>query len=353
MELREILGQLVDRGASDVFIIAGRPLGYKINGQICDWSADVLKPEDTKTLILATYSLTDGREPDRLLQHGDDDFSFAIRGVSRFRVNTYKQRGSLAAVIRVVQFTLPDPAALHIPEEVLSLADQPKGMMLLTGPSGSGKSTTLACMIDRINASRNGHIITLEDPIEYMHSHKKCIVSQRELEIDTDSYAVALRAALRQSPNIILIGELRDAETIRIAMTAAETGHLVISTLHTVGTANTVDRIVDTFPAEHQPQIRLQLAMVLQAVVSQQLIPAVGGGIMPAFEIMRCNTAIRNMIRESKTHQIDSVIFSSASEGMVTMDASLLALYKAGKISEQEARLYCLSPDAMQKKMAL
>ena len=224
-------------------------------------------------------------------------------------------------------------------------------MVLVTGPAGSGKSTTLACMIDHINQTRNAHVITLEDPIEYLHSHKKCIVSQREVHLDTDSYVSALRASLRQAPDVILLGEMRDHETISVAMTAAETGHLLLSTLHTVGAANSIDRIVDSFPPSQQQQIRVQLAQILQAVISQQLIPTVDGGVVPAFEIMVVNTAIRNMIRESKVHQIETVLYSSAGEGMMTMDGSLLKLYQEGRISKKNALLYSLNPDVLARRL--
>ena len=255
--------------------------------------------------------------------------------------------------MRVITFELPDPAALHIPEQVLRLADRTKGMVLVTGSAGSGKSTTLACMIDRINCTRADHIITLEDPLEYLHSHKKSIVSQRETGSDTESYLAALRGALRQSPDVILLGEMRDYETITVAMTAAETGHLLFSSLHTVGAANTIDRILDVFPPTQQHQIAVQLAMVLQAVVSQQLLPTVDGGLLPAFEIMNVNPAIRNMIRENKIHQIDTVIGSSADEDMISMDASILNLYRAGRISERTALTYAANPEILAKKLKL
>ncbi|MDR0357327.1 MAG: PilT/PilU family type 4a pilus ATPase, partial [Clostridiales Family XIII bacterium] len=298
------------------------------------------------------YALSSQRNISRVKDGGDDDFSFSLPGVARFRVSAYKQRGTLAAVIRVVAFELPDPAALGIPEIVLRQSEKKKGLILVTGPAGSGKSTTLSCMIDRINKTRNTHIITLEDPIEFLHRHNMSIVSQREISLDTDNYVVALRAALRQAPDVILLGELRDSETINIAMTAAETGHLVISTLHTVGAANTIDRIVDAFPANQQGQIRVQLAMVLQSVVSQQLAPSVDETVIPVFEVMLVNDAIRNMIRESKIHQIDSVIASSQAEGMTTMDGSLLKLYNAGRISEITAMSFASQPEWMKKRMA-
>ena len=353
MQLTEMLKAAVEKGASDIFIVSGLPLAYKINNSIQNQSEEKLYPDATRRMILEIHELASQRDPKRLLEKGDDDFSFSLVGVSRFRVSTYKQRGSLAAVIRVVKFDLPDPAQLGVPQTVLDLGRLKKGLVLVTGPAGSGKSTTLACMIDLINRSRNCHVITLEDPIEYLHSHKKSVVSQREISNDTESYVTALRAALRQAPNVILLGEMRDYETISTAMTAAETGHLVFSTLHTVGAANTIDRVIDAFPPNQQPQIRVQLSMVLQAVVSQQLIPAKDGSVAPAFEIMKVNGAIRNMIRESKVHQIDTVIYSSAGEGMISMDASILELYRQGKISAEEAMTCAAAPAALAKKMGI
>ncbi len=352
LELKELLLQAVEQQASDIFLVSGLPVAYKINNRIQTQGHELLMPKQTQELILQIYDMTAGRTPERLLQNGDDDFSLTMPGVSRFRVSAYKQRGSLAAVIRVVRFDLPDPKELGIPDTVLQLADRTKGLVLVTGPAGSGKSTTLACLIDRINNTRSEHVITLEDPIEYLHSHKKSIVSQREIATDTESFVTALRASLRQAPDVILLGEMRDADTIATAMTAAETGHLVFSTLHTMGAANTIDRVLDAFPPDQQAQVRIQLSMVLGAVVSQQLIPTLDGSVACAFEIMLCNSAIRNMIRESKIHQIDSVIFSSASEGMVSMDNSLLALYRAGRIGKQEAIVYSAAPDMMTRNVA-
>ncbi len=350
MDITVQLKDALSYGASDIFIVAGRPMVYKVNGQLSNVDDHRLLPADTEAFVRQIYQLAN-RPIEPLLETGDDDFSFAVQGISRFRVSAYRQRSSLAAVVRVIRFELPDPEALHIPESILRLADRTKGMVLVTGSAGSGKSTTLACMIDRINTHRADHIITLEDPLEYLHSHKKSIVSQRETGSDTVSYLTALRGALRQSPDVILLGEMRDYETITVAMTAAETGHLLFSSLHTVGAANTVDRILDVFPPNQQHQIAVQLAMVLQAVVSQQLLPTVDGGLMPAFEVMVVNPAIRNMIRENKIHQIDTVIAASAEEGMVSMDASILNLYRAGRISDRTALTYAANPDLLAKKM--
>ncbi|MGN8805590.1 MULTISPECIES: type IV pilus twitching motility protein PilT [unclassified Blautia] len=346
----EYLSYATTNHASDIFIIAGRPLSFKIDGKLTS-HGERLMPDDTENLLRHIYQMANGRNFDHFLDTGDDDFSFSIPGLSRFRVNTYRQRDSLAAVIRVIAFELPDPDVLNIPEDVMSAADFSKGMVLVTGPAGSGKSTTLACIIDRINHSREGHIITLEDPLEYLHRHDKCIVSQREICTDTESYLVSLRATLRQSPDVILLGEMRDYETIQTAMTAAETGHLVLSSLHTTGAANTIGRIVDVFEPAQQRQISIQLSMVLQAVISQQLVPDVNGHTIPVFEVMRLNPAIRNMIRDNKVHQIDGVIASSAHEHMRSMDQSLLELYKQKKITKETALNFASNADMLKRKL--
>ena len=352
MEFKETLAKITAEGASDIFIVAGRPLSYKLHGQIVD-EGERLLPDDTQRLVNEIYLLARNRELARLMEDGDDDFSFALPGVARFRINAFKQRGSLSAVIRVIKFSIPKPEDLGIPETIINFADKKKGFVLITGPAGSGKSTTLACMIDHINNTRPGHIITLEDPIEYLHQHKKCIVSQREIITDSDSYLTALRASLRQSPDVILLGEMRDYETMNVAMTAAETGHLVLSTLHTIGASNTIDRIIDAFPPSQQHQIATQLSMVLQAVVSQQLVPTVDGSIVPAFEVMTLTPAIRNMIRESKIHQIDGMIASSAENNMIAMDTSLMNLLKAGRITPKTALSFATNPELMEKKINL
>ncbi|MCR5791240.1 MAG: PilT/PilU family type 4a pilus ATPase [Lachnospiraceae bacterium] len=348
----DILAKITKEGqASDIFIVAGRPLSYKANGAIYEEGTERLMPANTQELITAIYELAGNQSMERIQKTGDDDFSFAIRGVARFRMSTYKQRGSLSAVIRVINFNIPDPNDLGIPDSIIHLADRKKGLVLVTGPAGSGKSTTLACMVDHINSTRQAHIITLEDPLEYLHMHKKSIVSQREVISDTDSYLTALRASLRQSPDVILLGEMRDSETISVAMTAAETGHLVLSTLHTIGAANTIERIIDSFPPNQQHQIYIQLSMVLQAVVSQQLLPTEQGSIVPAFEIMTLNPAIRTNIRDQKVQSIDSIIDTSSQEGMISMNTSLLNLYNAGLISEKTAYSYTTNPDNLGNKL--
>jgi twitching motility protein PilT len=353
MDVKELLNELVHKQAADIFIIVGKPLSFKRGTVIEPLDGRILMPADTEDIISQIYELAENRSMAAILEKGDDDFSFAIKGVSRFRVNTYKQRGSLAAVIRVVSFELPNPSSLSIPASIMALTELRRGLVLITGPAGSGKTTTLACLIDRINKTRNAHVITLENPIEFLHRHNESLISQREISIDTVSYAAALRAALRESPDVILIGELRDPETISIALTAAETGHLVLSTLHTVGAVNTVDRLVDSFRAEQQAQVRMQLSMVLQSVVSQQLLATPDGSMTPAFEIMHANNAIRNLIREGRTHQMSAVINTSAAEGMVGMDASLLALYKANKISAQDMLTHALSSETLAKQAGL
>ena len=277
------------------------------------------------------------------------DFSFSIKGTGRFRANIYHQRGSFSAVLRCVPFELPDAEKLRIPESVMELTENKSGIVLVTGAAGNGKSTTLSCMIEKINSTRSGHIITIEDPIEFLYKHEKCIVSQREIGIDTESYVDALRAALRQAPNVILVGEMRDFETINIAMTAAETGQLVLSTLHTNGAANTIDRIIDVFPTNQQHQIRIQLSMVLRAVVTQQLVPSVSGELVPAFEIMKVNSAVKTMIREQKTHQIDTVLQSEPD--MQTMDSALMKLFTDGVISAETAVEYAFNQDIMAKRV--
>ena len=345
-----ILQDATEAGASDIFIVAGLPLSYRVNGVLFH-KGDRLMPDSTEAFIRQIYELTHAHPIDDFLKNGDDDFSFAIPGLSRFRVSTYKQRGSLAAVIRVITFELPDPTELGIPDAVMGLSGYTKGMVLVTGPAGSGKSTTLACLVDRINSTKQDHIITLEDPLEYLHRHKESIVSQREISTDTENYLVALRAALRQSPDVILLGEMRDFETIQTAMTAAETGHLVLSSLHTIGAANTISRIIDVFNASQQRQIAVQLSMVLKAVVSQQLVPAKNGTLVPAFEIMVMTPAISNMIRDNKVHQIDGIIYTSAKEDMISMDNSLLELYRKGIITQETVLQYCTNPEMIRKKL--
>ena len=349
-ELLDYLEQAVAEQASDLFIVAGGPVSEKVEGHLRPISGEKVFPAETERLIMGLYDMAD-RSMDAYRATGDDDFSFAVPGLARFRVNAYRQRGARAAVVRLVAFDIPDYRALRIPEQVMDLADLAHGMVLVTGTAGSGKSTTQACIIDRINRTREAHIITLEDPIEYLHRDRRSIVSQREIAIDTTDYLSALRACLRQAPDVILLGEMRDHETIRTAMTAAETGHLLIATLHTNGAVNTIDRIIDAFPSTQQSQIRVQLSMVLRTVVSQRLLPDVDGELVPAYEIMHMNAAIRSMIRDCKNHQIDNVIAAGGGEGMKAMDQSILELYQAGTITRETALEYADHPEQMLRRM--
>lgn len=351
MDIKTLLEKAVDKQASDIFIVSGLPASYRIHGTIIRENNEKLEPPETRELLNQIYHLADDRDMDYLLEFGDDDFSFAVKGLSRFRVSAYKQRGTLSAVVRVITFELPSTEELGLPRQIMEFGRLSKGLVLVTGPAGSGKSTTLACLVDAINQTREKHIITLEDPIEYLHRHKKSIVSQREINVDTESYVTALRSSLRQSPDIILLGEMRDYETIEVAMTAAETGHLIFSTLHTIGAANTIDRIIDVFPANQQRQIAVQLSSVLQAVISQQLVPDVEGHMIPVFEFMSVTPAIRNMIRDNKVPQIDGIVYSSNREDMIAMDSNLLRLYQEGRITAETAVSYATNPDMLKKKM--
>ena len=348
--LMDHLNRAAREGASDIFIVPGAPVTMKLEGQLCPMEEEKVRPSVGEGLIWEIYTLAN-REMETFLRTGDDDFSFSVAGLARFRVNTYKQRGSCAAVIRVVAFDIPDWQALHIPAEVMALAEEKSGMVLITGTAGSGKSTTLACLVDRINHQRACHIITLEDPIEYLHRNDKSIVSQREVSVDTADYLSALRACLRQAPDVIQLGEMRDLETIRTAMTAAETGHLLLGTLHTRGAVNSIDRIIDSFPADQQEQIRIQLSAVLKTVVSQQLLPDVDGGMIPAFEVMHMTGAIRSLIRDNKGHQIDNAIAAGAREGMISMDQSILNLYRQGLITRDTALEHAANPEQLRRNL--
>ncbi len=347
-DLLTYLQQAVERRASDLFLVAGAPASVKVDRWLISLGYEKLMPDATQRLIDVLYKMAN-RASEGFMVCGDDDFSFAVPGLSRFRVNVYRQRGSMAAVVRVVAFHIPDYTTLAIPEAVMDLADTQNGMVLITGTADSGKSTTLACIVDRINHTRDLHVITLEDPIEYLHRNDRCIVSQREIATDASDYLTSLRSCLRQAPDVIQLGEMRDRDTIATALTAAETGHLLLATLHTKGAANAVDRILDSFPSEQQKQVRFQLAMVLQTVVSQQLLPAAGGGVVPAFEILRMNEATRNLVRDNKVHQLDSAMASGA--GMLTMDQSILSLYQAGQITRDIALQYAENPEQMHRKL--
>ncbi|MDO4483063.1 MAG: PilT/PilU family type 4a pilus ATPase [Clostridia bacterium] len=351
MDLIEVLRKTIQERGSDLYILPGSPMMVKVRGNLVPQTEERISPADAEQILTQIYHLAQDRDMGLLRSSGDDDFSFSLREVGRFRCSAYRQRNSFGAVLRAVPFGIPSPETMQIPPQVMNLADTKRGMILVTGPAGSGKSTTLACLIDKINKTREGHIITIEDPIEYLHSHDKCLISQREVSTDTGNFSYALRAALRQAPDVILLGEMRDLETISTAMTAAETGHLLLSTLHTVGAAKTIDRIVDVFPGSQQQQIRVQLSMLLRAVVSQQLIPGVDGKLVPAFEIMMVDNAIASMIRDGKVHQLDNMIFAGAQNGMMSMDSSIQRLYQEGKISRDNALLYSVNRDMMEKRL--
>lgn len=339
MDVKKYLEQAVRDGASDLFVAAGAPVSEKIGLDVEPVTEAKLTADESGSMVREICEMA-GRGTEKLLASGDDDFSFAVPGLARFRVNVYKQRGSLAAVLRTVAFDIPDYRALRIPESVIELAELQSGLVIVTGTAGSGKSTTQACIIDRINRTKKRHIVTLEDPIEYLHRNNKSIVSQREIMLDTESYASALRACLRQAPDVIYLGEMRDTETIKTAMTAAETGHLVLGTLHTKGAANTVDRIIDAFPPDQQHQARVQLAMVLDTVVFQELVP-VKPRPVAAFEIMKATSGVRGIVRDGKTHQLDAMIAQGARDGMVPMDRALAELVKTGGAAFEDVERLC------------
>ena len=349
-DIKEWLLSAVEKGASDIFIGVGRRVSFKIDGVLTPQSESGISPGEAEEAIRTLYEMAN-RSMDTYNESGDDDFPVPIPGVARFRVNIYRQRATMAAVIRVVHFSLPDHEALKIPDGVMGIAEKHHGLVLVTGSTGSGKSTTLACIIDKINKTRSCHIITLEDPIEFLHRDDKSIISQRDISTDTKSYLSALRACLRQAPDIILLGEMRDHETIGTAVTAAETGQLVISTLHTTGAVNTIDRIIDVFPPEQQQQIRIQLSMTLQTVVTQKLVPNKTDGLVPAFEILHVNSAVRNLIREAKTHQIDNIIQTSSREGMISMDTYIYKLYQDGEVTAEAAMAHAMEPDQMTRRI--
>ena len=348
-DLSEILIHSVECRASDIHLSVGRAPNYCIDGVLHTEGEEKLKPDDVKNLIMP---LLDERHKRELEESGQTDFAHAIPGVGRFRVNVFKQRGTLASVMRALPFEIPEPDMLGIPPEVVAVTEKKRGLVLVTGPTGSGKSTTLASLIQVINRTRADHIITLEDPIEYLHKHDKSIVNQREIGSDTENYAKALRAALREDPDVILVGEMRDLETISTAITAAETGHLVLSTLHTIGADKTIDRIIDVFPPDQQQQVRIQLAAVLECVVSQQLLKRSDGqGRVAALEVLFANNAVRNLIREGKTFQIASIIQTSKRLGMQMMDDALYDLYMQRMVDGETVISYAQDPVTMNKKI--
>ena len=345
MTLKQLLVKTAEIGASDLHITVGLPPMVRDNGKLKPLTNIKITQAASKEFAREICS---NAQWNTLVEKGECDFSISEPGLYRYRVNAYKQRQSIAIALRLINSSPPNIEELGLPPVIGSLCNNNRGIILVTGPTGSGKSTTLAAMINMINATKNRHIITLEDPIEYLHHHRKCVINQREIGVDTDSYANALRAALRQDPDIILVGEMRDLETISIALTAAETGHLVLSTLHTTGAAKTIDRIIDVFPPHQQSQIRMQLSMTLVGIISQQLLLGLDGSRVCAVEALLATSAIRNLVRENKVHQIASAMQGSATSGMLLMDDSLADLYRAERISRDNAIGYAIDKNYIQ-----
>jgi twitching motility protein PilT len=334
--MHDLLTIMIERGASDLHVTTGTYPQIRLNGKLIQLNQfEQLTPQDTQRLA---YSVLNEGQKQKFEEDNELDLSFGIQGLARFRCNVYRQRGAVAAAIRVIPFKIRNFQELLLPPIVEQLADRPKGLVLVTGPTGSGKSTTLAAMIDKINAERSDHIMTIEDPIEFVHQHKKCLVNQREVFSDTHSFKNALKSILRQDPDVVLVGEMRDLETISAALTIAETGHLTLGTLHTNSCAQTINRIIDVFPTSQQAQVRAQLSLVLEGVLSQQLIPTADGrGRAMSLEIMVATPAIRNLIREEKIHQIYSAMQAGQKFGMQTMNQSLAELVQKRRISREEA----------------
>jgi len=351
IDINILLKEVMELGASDLHItVAIRPT-VRIHGDLVEMDYPKLRPEDTERLC--NQILTDHHR-EIFIKNGEVDLSYTSAGLGRFRVNVYRQRNSMAMALRAIPTEIPTLEQLNLPDVFHTLASKRRGIILVTGPTGSGKSTSLAAMINYINCTRKEHIMTLEDPIEYLHRHEMSIINQREIGPDSRSFGSSLRAALRQDPDVILVGEMRDLETISTALTAAETGHLVLATLHTVGAAKTIDRIIDVFPPNQHQQIRIQLAGVIEGVISQQLIQTTNGkGRVPALEIMVSTPAIRNLIREGKTHQIQSSIQTGASLGMESMDKSLVNLYNKGQISKENLLKYCIDPENIRRYVSI
>lgn len=348
--LKELLVNTLELGASDLHLTVAVPPTVRKNGKLIKIGNENLLPEDIEKFAREILE----EKYEEYLEIGEYDISYSLTGVGRFRANIFKQRDSDAIAIRVIALKIPTLDELKYPSVLKDISNKQRGLILVTGPTGSGKSTTLAAMINEINSSRQGHIITLEDPIEYLHKHKSCIINQREIGKDSKSYKNALKAILREDPDVILVGEMRDLETISIAITAAETGHLVLSTLHTIGSAKTIDRIIDVFPPYQQQQVKVQLASVLQAVVSQQLIEkADGSGRTAALEVMVTTPGIQNLIREGKTHQIESAVQTGSKYGMKTMDMALADLYKRGEITSESAISYAVDRETLKRLMII
>jgi twitching motility protein PilT len=334
--LYDLLKSMLDQAASDLHISTGSPPRIRVNGKLSPLNDQPLTPAETKSLC---YSILTDSQKHKFEENNELDLSFGVKGLARFRANVFMQRGAVAGAFRMIPFEIRSFKELGLPPIINDLAKKPRGLILVTGPTGSGKSSTLAAMIDRINGERREHIMTVEDPIEYLHSHKQCLVNQREVNSDTASFKDALRYVLRQDPDIVLIGEMRDLETIEAALTVSETGHLTFATLHTNTAVQTINRIIDVFPSHQQEQIRVQLSFVLEGIIAQQLIPRKNGnGRVLAVEIFIPNPAIRNLIREDKTHQIYSMMQTGQSKfGMLTMNQSLFELFRRGELSYDDA----------------
>ena len=351
LDFADVLLEVIDRRASDLHITAGAPPTVRVRGRLVPMDGfPVLTPNDTREIV---YSILSEGQRQKFENNWQIDFAYQIPGRGRFRVNAYFQRAAVGAAFRLIPFDVVPLETLGLPTVVADFANKPRGLVLVTGPTGSGKSTTLASLIDVINATREEHIMTIEDPIEFLHHHKKCIVNQRELGSDATSFGEALKAALRQDPDVILVGEMRDLETIGTALTAAETGHLVFATLHTQDTPQTIDRIIDVFPPAQQGQVRAQLSVAIQGIMTQTLLPtADGAGRVVAAEVLVPTPAVRNLIREAKTHQIYSVLQTGASHGMQTMDAALAQLVRAGKVNRQLAESRAHAPEELRRLLA-
>jgi twitching motility protein PilT len=350
MSIEQFLRTCVDRGGSDIHLAVGRRPCLRVNGEVRDLDAPVLTPEATENLV---REILPARLVKELAELGTADFAHSFGSEARFRVSAFRQRGVHGLVLRRIPSKLLAFEQIGLPEHIKDLLVRPRGLILITGPTGSGKTTTLATMIDEINRSQPVHIVTIEDPVEYTHEHKKAVITQREVGTDVPTFAEAMRRVLRQDPDIVLLGEMRDLETISTAITAAETGHLVFGTLHTTGTARTIDRIIDAFPKEQQEQVRTQLALSIVAVISQVLVPRKDGpGVCAAFEIMINTPAIENYIRKGETFKITSDIQTGKKRGMVLLDESLLALYRDGKISAESAVEYAQDPNEMRTRLA-
>ncbi len=349
-KLEALLVRSKELGASDLHLTVGAVPAVRVNNELVRMEGEpVLLPEDTRRLL---ESIMDEEHAASFRDMGEVDFAFGLARIGRFRVNAYRQRGSVAVAIRIMSGSIPRPEALEVPESVIELTRKQAGLILVTGPTGAGKSTTLASLIQRINETRHCHILTLEDPIEYLYRHDLSLVDQREIGLDSTSFAAGLRSALREDPDVILVGEMRDLETISTALTAAETGHLVFSTLHTLGAASTVNRIIDVFPEAQKEQIRTQLSMVLESVVSQRLLPKEdGSGRFACFEVMHCTAAIRNLIRDNKTFQIPGILQTSRRMGMMSMEDSLAEAFQRGLITEQVATEYAQDANALRARL--